>query len=58
MYYTLLIQDDRIMPDCLSRVRFWIHDGPVKICKINLNGAIIDACEGSLSNGKFEETGE
>jgi len=58
MSYMLLIQNDRLMPDCFGRVRFWIHDGPLKLYRVNSDGKIIEAGEGTVISGKFHDAGE
>jgi hypothetical protein len=58
MYYILLVQDGRTMPDCFCRVKFWIHDGPLKLFKLNIDGKIIEAGEGTVLNGKFHDEGD
>jgi hypothetical protein len=55
MYYVLVTQGGRIMPDCFTRGRFSLHDGPLQFYIINSRGIISDACEGTVFDCNFHE---
>jgi hypothetical protein len=55
MTYMLITQNGLMMPDCFCRSRFQVSDGSLTIWKINSKGRVMEACEGTIFNGKFKE---
>jgi hypothetical protein len=59
MFYVLLVQDGRVMPDCFPNAAgFKIHDGPLKIHKLRSDGIVTELMEGTVISGKFHDDEE
>jgi hypothetical protein len=55
MTYMLVTQNGLMMPIVSVVVRFKILDGSLTIWRINSKGTIMESCEGTVINGKFQE---
>jgi hypothetical protein len=51
----IVIQNNKVMPDCLRLAKFTIYDGAISLWKISSEGKVIELVEGTIINGKFHE---
>jgi len=56
--YIVVIQNDRIMPDCFRLGKFTIHNGSTSVWKLSSKGDVLDLVDGTVFNGEFHKVGE